>query len=70
MDSIKWPIFVLLVAMGLMVLPAVEGIDPFKVAGRCISGWIPSLKTGAAVRQPFCSQLEKHLMLRLEFTKC
>ena len=38
----------------------------FKVAGRSISGWIPSLKTGAAVRQPFCSQLEERLMLETE----
>ncbi len=29
-----------------MVAPAVEGIDLFKIAGRSISGWIPSLKTG------------------------
>src|SRR5438552_1059858 len=38
----------------LMVAPAVEGIDLFKVAGRSISGWIPSFKTGAVghVRQP------------------
>jgi hypothetical protein len=43
-----------------MVAPAVQGIDLFKIAGRSISGWIPSLKTGTAshVRQPFCSQLE------------
>jgi len=26
----------------LMVAPAVEGIDLFKIAGRSISGWIPS----------------------------
>src|SRR6266511_2556033 len=51
----------------LMVAPAVEGIDLFKIAGRSISGWIPSLKTGAAVRQPFCSQLEERLMLWLEY---
>ncbi len=50
-----------------MVAPAVEGIDLFKIAGRSISGWIPSLKTGAAVRQPFCSQLEERLMLWLEY---
>ena len=51
----------------LMVAPAVEGIDLFKIAGRSISGWIPSLKTGAAVRQPFCSQIEERLMLWLEY---
>jgi hypothetical protein len=50
-----------------MVAPAVEGIDLFKIAGRSISGWIPSLKTGTAVRQPFCSQLEERLMLWLEY---
>jgi transposase len=51
----------------LMVAPAVEGIDLFKIAGRSISGWIPSLKTGTAVRQPFCSQLEERLLLWLEY---
>src|SRR2546423_2634324 len=52
-----------------MVAPAIAGIDLFKIAGRSIAGWIPSFKTGAAshVRQPFCSQLEEHLLLRLEF---
>ena len=50
-----------------MVAPAVEGIDLFKIAGRSISGWIPSLKMDTAVRQPFCSQLEKRLLLWLEY---
>ncbi len=50
-----------------MVAPAVDGIDLFKIANRSISGWIPSLKTGVAVRQPFCSQLEECLMLWLEY---
>ena len=52
-----------------MVAPAVEGIDLFKIAGRSISGWIPSLKTGtdSSVRQPFCSQLEERLLLWLEY---
>jgi len=50
-----------------MVAPAVEGIDLFKIAGRSISGWIPSLKTGTTLRQPFCSQLEERLMLWLEY---
>ncbi len=50
-----------------MGAPAVEGIDLFKIAGRSISGWVPSLKTGTAVRQPFCSQLEERLMLWLEY---
>src|SRR6266571_3314248 len=51
----------------LMVAPAVEGIDLFKIAGRSISGWIPSLKMDTAVRQPFCSQLEERLLLWLEY---
>lgn len=50
-----------------MVAPAVEGIDLFKIAGRSISGWIPSLKTGSTIRQPFCSQLEERLLLWLEY---
>lgn len=38
-----------------MVTPAVDGIDLFKIAGRSISGWIPSFKidTGSPIRQPF-----------------
>src|SRR5260221_9509234 len=52
-----------------MVAPAVDGIDLFKIAGRSISGWIPSLKTETAfpLRQPFCSQLEERLLLWLEY---
>ena len=52
-----------------MVAPAVQGIDLFKIAGRSISGWIPSLKTAAPtpVRQPFCSQLEERLLMWLEY---
>jgi hypothetical protein len=52
-----------------MGAPAAEGIDLFKIAGRSISGWIPSLKTGATshIRQPFCSQLEERLLLYLEY---
>jgi hypothetical protein len=50
-----------------MVAPAVEGIDLFKIAGRSISGWIPSLKTGSTIRQPFCSQLEERLLMWLEY---
>jgi len=34
-----------------MVLPHVEGIDLFNIAGRSISGWIKSLKTGTTVRR-------------------
>ena len=50
-----------------MVAPEVQGIDLFKIAGRSISGWIPSLKTGSTVRQPFCSQLEERLLMWLEY---
>ena len=52
-----------------MVAPAVEGIDLFKIAGRSISGWVPSFKMGATspVKQPFCSQLEERLLLWLEY---
>ena len=41
-----------------MTAPGMRGIDLFKIAGRSISGWIKSLKTGNPrhVRQPFfCS---------------
>jgi hypothetical protein len=53
----------------LMVAPAVDGINLFKIAGRSISGWIKSFKTGVTshVRQPFCSQLEERLLLYLEY---
>ena len=50
-----------------MVAPEVQSIDLFKIAGRSISGWVPSLKTGTVVRQPFCSQLEERLLLWLEY---
>ncbi len=52
-----------------MVTPAVDGIDLFKIAGRSISGWIPSFKTSAdsPVKQPFCSQLEERLLLWLDY---
>jgi hypothetical protein len=52
-----------------MIASGVRGIDLFKIAGRSISGWIPSLKTGNPhhVRQPFCSQLEERLLMYLEY---
>ena len=52
-----------------MVAPAVEGINLFKVAGRSISGWVPSFKMAATspVKQPFCSQLEERLLLWLDY---
>ena len=43
-----------------MVAPAVEGIDLFKVAGRSISGWVPSFKIfveGEYVGEACCPQL-------------
>src|SRR5947209_10292259 len=50
-----------------MVAPEVQGIDLFKIAGRSISGWVPSYKTSTVIRQPFCSQLEERLLLWLEY---
>jgi transposase len=52
-----------------MTTSGMRGIDLFKIAGRSISGWIPSLKTGNPhhVRQPFCSQLEERLLMYLEY---
>jgi len=50
-----------------MAAPEVQDIDLFKIANRSISGWIPSLKTGTVIRQPFCSQLEERLLLWLEY---
>lgn len=52
-----------------MVAPAARDIDLFNIAGRSISGWIPSFKTGmpSYTRQPFCSQLEERLLLYLEY---
>ena len=52
-----------------MTASGVRGIDLFKIAGRPISGWIPSLKTGNPyhARQPFCSQLEERLLMYLEY---
>jgi len=47
-----------------MVASEVQGIDLFKIANRSISGWVPSLKTGATIRQPFCSQFEERLLYR------
>ena len=51
----------------LMAAPEVQGIDLFKIAGRSISGWVPSYKTGTVIRQPFCSQLEERFMLWLKY---
>src|SRR5947209_7088743 len=52
-----------------MTTSGMRGVDLFKIAGRSISGWIKSLKTGNPhhVRQPFCSQLEERLLMYLEY---
>lgn len=41
------------------------GLDIFKIAGRSISGFLPSFKTGdhRQIRQPFTTQLEERLAL-------
>ncbi|HET8851542.1 MAG TPA: hypothetical protein VFN02_03385 [Ktedonobacteraceae bacterium] len=45
------------------------GLDIFKIAGRSISGFLPSFKTGdhSHIRQPFTTQLEERLALYLEY---
>ncbi len=45
------------------------GLDIFKIAGRSISGFFPSFKTGdpRRVRQPFTTQLEERLATYLEY---
>jgi hypothetical protein len=45
------------------------GLDLFKIAGRSISGFLPSQKTGdkQRIRQPFTTQLEERLALYLEY---
>lgn len=45
------------------------GLDIFKIAGRSISGFLPSFKTGDGrkPRQPFTTQLEERLALYLEY---
>lgn len=45
------------------------GLDIFKIAGRSISGFLPSFKTGDQhqIRQPFTTQLEERLALYLEY---
>jgi len=49
--------------------PGTPGLDIFKLAGRSISGFLPSFKTGdpSHVRQPFTTQLEERLALYLEY---
>ncbi len=45
------------------------GIDIFKIAGKSISGWVPSQKTGDSVRIkiPYASTLERRLSIYLEY---
>ena len=45
------------------------GLDIFKIAGRSISGFLPSFKTGdpSQICQPFTTQLEERLALYLEY---
>jgi Mu transposase-like protein len=45
------------------------GIDIFKIAGKSISGWVPSRKTGDLVRVkiPYASKVEQRLSLYLEY---
>lgn len=45
------------------------GLDIFKIAGRSISGFLPSQKTGdkQCIRQPFTTQLEERLAFYLEY---
>ena len=49
--------------------PGTPGLDVFKIAGRSISGFVHSFKTGdpRRVRQPFTTLLEEHLALFLEY---
>ena len=49
--------------------PGTPGLDVFKIAGRSISGFVHSFKTGdpRRVRQPFTTLVEQHLALFLEY---
>src|SRR5437870_13298030 len=49
--------------------PGTPGLDVFKIAGRSISGFVHSFKTGdpRRVRQPFTTLLEHRLALFLEY---
>ena len=49
--------------------PGTPGLDVFKIAGRSISGFVHSFKTGdpRRVRQPFTSHLEERLSMFLEY---
>jgi hypothetical protein len=45
--------------------PGTPGLDIFRIAGKSISGYVPSKKTGdeRQVRQPYMSTLEQRLLL-------
>ena len=49
--------------------PGTPGLDIFKIAGKSISGYVSSMKTGdeRQVRQPYMSTLEQRLLLYLEY---
>ena len=49
--------------------PGTPGLDIFKIAGRSISGFLPSFKTGDSrrVRVPFTTHLEEQLAMFLEY---
>lgn len=49
--------------------PSTPGLDIFKIAGRSISGFLPSFKTGEShhVRMPFTTRLEEQLATYLEY---
>lgn len=45
------------------------GIDLFKIAGKSISGWVPSRRTGDPhrIKMPFASKVEQRLSVYLEY---
>jgi hypothetical protein len=47
----------------------IPGLDVFKIAGKSVSGFFPSFKTGDArsIRMPYTSLQEQHLALYLEY---
>ncbi len=49
--------------------PATSGLDVFKIAGRSISGFLPSFKTGdnRQIRIPFTTHVEEQLAIFLEY---
>src|SRR5713101_8277550 len=45
------------------------GIDIFKIAGKSISGWVPSRRTGDPdrIKMPYASKVEQRLSIYLEY---